>query len=334
MQLCLIPLLGPFHLRYPAYNAITVRNMLRGVAPDALAITALEKGFQTQARWQDTPEMVLPLSVIPWAKRQNVPVYGVFEPSPDPDALEDFRRYGLEYPQVGQQLAQVDALLRPLQDLLDKPLTLGRIRDEVLPVVCEHQLRREEMFEDGPATDWLHERTRVMARKILDLPHERVAVLVSIDHLPFLETALNGKAELIQADLPEASEESRERSLLDFAFRADEVSEPGNLIAKLRTLGMSEARYHEANLLLSNAHAAEALETLKTLTNGNFSEPYYLPGYALARLGQLYDLSEQRAAALRSYRGVLALSYAPLEALETARRGLNEPFGKSESPTD
>ena len=319
--------MGPFHLRYPAYNAVSVRGAVQAFAPDALAITALEPDFENQERWQDTPEMVLPLSVIPWAKRQGMPYYGMLEPSPDKNAQEDFRRYGLEYPQVGQQLAQVDFLLRPLEDLLSKPLTLSRIMNEVLPILAGHQLEREQVFEDGPATDWLRSRVNRMAETILALPHERVAALVSIDHLTFLQEALDAKAELVEPEKPEATEESRERSLLDFAFRADEVSEPGNLIAKLRTLTAPEARYHEANLLLSNAHVSEALETLRALTNTDFSEPYYLPGYALARLGQLYDLTEQREAALRSYRGVRALSYAPLEALSAAEEGLREPFG-------
>jgi hypothetical protein len=64
----------------------------------------------------------------------------------------------------------------------------------------------------------------------------------------------------------------------------------------------------------------------------DFQEPYYLPGFLLARLGQLYDLAGQRDAALRSYRGVLALSYAPLEAAEAATSGLVEPFGAAPAP--
>jgi tetratricopeptide (TPR) repeat protein len=105
-----------------------------------------------------------------------------------------------------------------------------------------------------------------------------------------------------------------------------DVPEVGNLLAQLRQLQWPEARYHEANLLLANGHLVEALEILEKASQGNFTEPYYLPGYLLARLGQLYDLKGERKAALRCYKGVRALSYAPLEALAEATKGLERPF--------
>lgn len=316
--------MGALHMRYPAYNVVGVRSVLAQLAPEALALTPLPPDFR-QTRWQDTPELALPLTVIPWAEQQSVPVYGVFEPSPDPAALDDFRRYANEYPQVQQQLAAVDAHLRPLHELLSRPLTLARILDEVLPLLRNHQEAREQMFEDGPATDWLRIRTEQMAARILGIEAEKVAVLASAEQLPFLQDALSGKAELVMPSAPQADEASRERALLDFAF-IGEPPEPGNLIAKLRELDVPEARYHEANLLLANAHVAEALNVLEDLSRGDFSKPYYLPGFVLARLGQLYDLVDKREAALKCYRGVLALSYAPFAALASAEAGLVKPF--------
>jgi hypothetical protein len=62
----------------------------------------------------------------------------------------------------------------------------------------------------------------------------------------------------------------------------------------------------------------------------DFVEPYYLPGFLLSRLGQLYDLAGRRDAALRAYRGVRALGYAPVEALAAAEDGLQRPFALSE----
>ena len=90
---------------------------------------------------------------------------------------------------------------------------------------------------------------------------------------------------------------------------------------------MPEARYHEANLLLADSRPEEALESLLRLLKLELHEPYYLPGFALARLGQVYDLAQLRDEALRSYRGVLALSWAPASAVVAATAGLTTPFG-------
>ena len=319
--------MGPFHLRYPSYNSVTVRDMVQASRPDALVITALEPEAFKKPDWQDTQEIALPLSVIPWAKRQNLTMHLIHEPSPDPTAQKDFERFASEYPQLGQKFSELNALLKPLHSLLAETLGAKRILNEVLPLLRDYQLKREAMLEDGPATDWQHARAKTMAARILALDTERITVLVSIDHLPFLELELADK--VVFSELPEieTSEESRERSILDFAFRTD-VPEPGNLIAKLRTLTSPEARYHEANLLLVNAHVHEALEVLEKASQMDFQDPYYLPGFLLSRLGQVYDLLENRKAALRAYKGVLALSYAPPEALETARAGLEQAFGE------
>ena len=192
-----------------------------------------------------------------------------------------------------------------------------------MPALYTYQKHREDILGDGPGTDWLRERVSQMASKILGLPFENLAILASAEHIPFLQEILQEHL----VDIPDSaiSEESRERSLLDFAFRID-APEVGNLLAQLRNLNSAEARYHEANLLLANGHILEALEILEKASQGNFSEPYYLPGYLLARLGQLYDLNSDRNAALRCYKGVRALSYAPVEALEEALRGLEKPF--------
>ena len=321
----LIPLMGPFHLRFPLYNAVSVRDILRDFAPDAVATTALGPGAFGTPNWQDTPEIPLPLSVIPWARQNGVSVYGVLEPSPDPAAEADFQRYLSQYEQTRNTVAQLGALLRPLNTLLGEALTLKRIREEVVPILREQGEVKEETFGDGPGTDWLRERTEMMAARTLALPHERVAVLASVDHAPFLEDALTDKAEILPPSEPEPSDEVRQRSLLDFAFRGD-VSEPGNVIAQLRELQSAEARFHEANLLLANGHTAEALDLLEAVSRDDFSEPYYLPGYLLSRLGQLRDLAGERDGALRAYKGVRALTWAPREALEAAEAGLAAPF--------
>jgi hypothetical protein len=325
----LIPLMGALHLHYPQYNAVTVRDLLIAHPPEALALTPLSEAAFSKPAWQDTPEVALPLTVVPWAQRHGLPVYPVFEPSPDKDAYPQFMQFAEQYPQLRSRVAHVNSQLRPLQPLLNEPLTLPRILHEVIPLLRRYQLERETELEEGPATDWWRSRMTRMAERIAALPHSMVTVLASAEHLPFLEDALAQQLALQVLEPVPVSEESRIRSLLDFAFKTD-VPEPGNVIAQLREVDTPEARYHEANLLLANGHVVEALELLREASKTDFAEPYYLPGFLLARLGQLYDLTDDRPNALRCYRGVQALTYAPRAALEAAETGLSAPFEGSE----
>lgn len=329
MIVTLIPLMGPLHFKYPAYNAVTVLDTIKAFKPDVLAITALKAGSLSDPLWQDTPEIVLPLSVIPWAQQTGVTTELVFEPSPDDSAPEDFRRYAQQYPQLRTKVQQADALLRPLSNKLQEALTLSRVLNEALPLLQEQQQYCAQTLEEGPATNWLQQRVYTMAARIKNLPQERVAVLASLDHLPYLQEALQDLNPQTPPTVT-ANDQSRERSFLDFAFMAD-VPEPGNVIAKLRDINKAEARYHEANILLMHGHIPEALELLDVLSQGDFSSPYFLPGYVLARLGQVRDLVGDRQGALRAYRGVRALSFAPLEARQAAAEGLETPFGEAVS---
>ncbi|HEX7022102.1 MAG TPA: hypothetical protein VF171_04540 [Trueperaceae bacterium] len=333
MDVTLVPLLGALHLRFPAYNAISVRDSAAAWNPEALAVTPLEPDALATLDWQDTPEIALPLAVVPWAHRRGLPLVGVHVPSPDPSALEDFRRYLGAYPEQRHLLQEADAALGPVRELLAEPLDLPRVLSELLPALRAHAELQEARLGEGPATDWLRTRAEQMAARILALPQSRVAVLAAAEHIPLLEDALAERAHLTPPPLPPISEEAARRALLDVAFRG-ETDEPGPLIARLRDLEDAEARYHEANLLLAHDHAAEALELLENTVRGDFSHPYYLPGYLLARLGQLYDLAGERERALRSYRGTLALDWAPAAAREAAEAGLAEPFGATQETSE
>lgn len=323
-QVCLIPLIGGFHLRSPAYNAVTVRDVTVAFAPDALALTALAAGAFDDGRWRDTPEIALPLALVPWAEGAGVPLHPLSEPSPDERAEADFVRYLQQYDSGRETLREIEAAREPLRAVLERALGLQDIESELLPALSAYQARKREAFGDGPGTDWLDARCRAMAERIVEISG-RVAVLAPIDQLPGLREQLSGRVRLIDPPQVAQSEAARIRSLLDFAMRI-EVPEPGNVLAQLRNIDSPEARYHEANLLLANGHPAEALERLEIASRGDFSAPYFLPGYLLARLGQLRDLAGDREAALRAYRGVRALDYAPVDALEAAEAGLRAPF--------
>ncbi|MBS3934414.1 MAG: hypothetical protein KGZ35_08660, partial [Truepera sp.] len=252
------------------------------------------------------------------------------EPPADLNAEADFRHYLAQYPAGQTRLREVDAALTEVGEILSKALTLERITAELLPRVAAYHRLRERLFEDGPGTGWLRARVAAMAERLLTLPYQRVTVLACLDHLPFLSEELAGRVELATPPEIAASDSARERSLLDFAFLG-EAADPVSLIAQLREVSSPEARYHEANLLLAHGHAVEALELLEAASRGDFSRPYFLPGYLLARLGQLYDLAGRRDQAIKAYRAVRALTWAPAEALLAAQEGLQSPFSGATS---
>lgn len=327
------PLVGPFHTRFPRYNAVDLRDALRASGAQALALATLPPGALRGTEWLATDEIALPLSVVPWANRAGVPLHevaslagGPGEPGEAEDESE-FVEYLGRFEAGQERLRRVHRAQAPVEELLGRPLDLRRVHEELLPAIDAYQRQRAEEFGEGPGTGWLEARSEIVAERVLALPYERVALLAGADELPQITRALEGRVDLepLRA-AKEVSPEARERALLDTAMRGD-VDDPAALLGALRELNSSEALYHEANILLENDHPAEALEVLERALRTDFQEPYYLPGFLLARLGQVYDLAGQRDAALRSYRGVLALSYAPLEAAEAATSGLVEPFG-------
>jgi len=331
-----IPLLGAFHARYPQYTVVHVRETVRAARPDALAVTPLAPGALARPAWQDTDEVALPHTVVPWARNASVPIHevgfdtGAADAPGGPDAAgewERFRSYLEAFDAGRERLRRVDAALEPVREILAGALDAAAVRTRLLPAIRAYQAERAAVLEEGPGTGWLADHAERLAERIAALPHDRVAVLAGVDHVAALEDALERRCRLEPTpELPtDLGPEGRERALLDTAMRGD-VADPAALLERLREVPRPEARYHEANLLLLHGHAAEALERLEAASREDFQEPYYLPGFLLARLGQLYDVSGRREAALRAYRGVLALSFAPAEAVQAAQAGLLHAF--------
>ncbi len=329
-RVTLLPLAAGLHLRWPRFNAAVLASLLRHEAPDALALEPLGCDFERDPHWQDHDELLIPWVAVPWARRAGVRVHGVHEPSPDPSAAADLPRYLEGYPAARSVLDAIGALERGLPELLAGALTLTRVLDEVVPLLEASRTARLEAFGDGPASDWAEARAAVAARRILALGEAHVLALVALDRYGSLRDALvDAGAEVRRAAEPplddEAQARARERALLDLAWRG-EGDDVGALVANLRQLGHAEARYHAAGLLLAHAHPAEALAELEGALRLDFAEPWYLPGSLLARLGQLRDLAGRRPEALKAYRGVLALDWAPQAASASARAGLERPF--------
>lgn len=329
MQLLLLPLLGPLHLRYPALNTVTVRDVAAAFQPELLATTALTGEELAGDSWRDTFELALPLTVLPWARAEGLELLGLRQPSPDPSAEADFRRYAREMPALQERLNQVAPLETQLQQLLGGRLTLRTLGQEALPLIRSIESALLEAAGDGPATDWRHERARkAVARLLGQAAGRRLVLFAGLQELPALELALEA-AGVQPEPLPEqieVSEAARSRSLLDHALLAEGDADAAALNQALEQEGSAEAGYLRANLLLSGGDAEGALELLERVSHGDFSSPYFLPGWLLARLGQLRDLLGKRQEALMAYRGVLALSWAPPEAVEAAETGLEQPF--------
>jgi len=327
-RLTLLPLMGPWHLRHPRWNVVTVRDALEALAPELLWTTALPPGFEDDPGWRDGDEIALPWTVVPWAGRRGTPVRGIGAPGAEDAA--DFERYLAAYPQARSSLDAARAALRPLHQTLPQALDLTRVLHEVLPPLAEELRLRLEAFGDGPGSGWRMRRARAAGERIAaDLRASgatRGAVLVEADLWPALTNVLDeiglGWSPVAP---PSVSADARRRSLLDVAWRG-EAADVAGLLGQLRELDLAEARFLEAQLLLAHDHAAEALEVLEAAATGDFREPYLLPGLLLARLGQLRDLAGKRDRALQAYRGALALAWAPAEARAAAEAGLRTPF--------
>lgn len=329
MKVLLLPLLGPLHLRYPALNAVTLRDLLAEAEPAAVAVTALSSGQLDTPDWQDTFETALPLALLPWLLQHGPRPVAVGEPSSDPEAEADFRRYASEMPALQEKLLAHSQLERQLATLLDSNLTIRDLSQQVLPLVRDMEQQLLELAGDGPANNWRYARAELMAERISSLNAAGLTVvLVSLQELPALESALHKRGAVL-SPLPERvsiSSDARTRSLLDQAMLNPDHDNSDALLGALQELDSAEAGYARSNLLLAQGRDEEAEALLERVSHGDFSQPYFLPGFLLARLGQLRDLTGKRDAALKAYRAVLALDWAPREALEAARAGLEAPF--------
>jgi tetratricopeptide (TPR) repeat protein len=361
-SVAVFPLGGPFHTRWPRYNAVHVRESLRAFAPHVVALAPLPPGALSDPGWQDTDELALPHTVVPWARAAGVPVVevGLAEGDPDdpglPNAADQLRRYLEMYDEGRERLRQVDAAWEPVRELLARPLDMGAVVGELLPAVERLQALERELLGEGPGDGWRDARAAVVARRALAAAvamaeHERLgsggagggsnvrlAVMAGLESVPALRRAFSAPAaaatgvtvEMVEPAQADAGDEARDRALMDAALAG--TGEPESLLRGLAALSAPEARFLEADLLLGLGHLEEATHRLQQLVLGDFHEPYYLPGFALARLGQLHDLAGRRDDALRCYRGVLALSYAPAAARAAAAEGLSSPFALPAAP--
>lgn len=318
VRMLLLPSLGPFHILHPRYNAATVLAILERARPEVLYLASLSPEALETGRWREEDPLLF--HVLPWAEERGVPVVALDREAHLKGEAEVFREALAQHPLGKPHLERMAAFDQALLELLKRPLTLEALASsEFLEKIREIYEGFAQAFGEGPATGF---RKRRMAQVAQALRGKEGAVLAEVLDYPFLAEAFPGA-------LPkphEPTEAERERALLDRAWQLREEDDWAGLLEGLFAIGSPEALYLAAQIYLAAGEWREALGLMEEVFRMDFGRPEYLPGYVLARFGQLLDLAGERERALRAYKGVLALSWAPEEARAMAQAGLRTPF--------
>ncbi|MGQ9735374.1 MAG: tetratricopeptide repeat protein [Thermaceae bacterium] len=316
MVLRILPTLGPLHLLHPRYNAATLWEMSKELRPEVIHL----------ASWPERPpleEEPALWSLFAWAEEEGIPLEGGPRGKEEAEAFREALR---AFPRGEVHLERIKDWEEGLKGLLLSPLTPGRLGEEAfLEELRAHLETLAQAFGEGPATGHRRARMEEMAQTLRG-EKRRALVLVEILDYPYL---LSFFPEAAPQDRP-PTERERERALLDRAWLLREEDDWGALLKGLFEISSPEALFLAGQIYLAAGQPEEALALFEEVFRMDFQTPPYLPGYFLARFGQLLDHFGERERALRAYRGVLALSFAPQEAREIALAGLRAPFRLSE----
>ncbi len=307
---------------HPRYNAATVLAILEEASPQALYLASHgEESLSPGPAWEEDP---LLFHLLPWARRRGLellPLDG--EAHLKAEALA-FREALGQFPGGQPYLERMAKLEGELLRLLQEPLTPETLASssflEALRAIEEGFV---QAFGEGPATGF---RAHRMAKVAEALRGKEGGVVVDLLDYPVLLEHLPEAQTLAHLPPRTPKEAERARALLDRAWQLKEEDDWAKLLEALAEVKTPEALYLAAQIYLAAGAWPEAKELMEELVQMDLDEPAYLPGYALARLGQLRDLAGERERALGAYRGVLALGYAPKEAREIALAGLRSSF--------
>ncbi|BCZ92847.1 hypothetical protein TthAA37_20360 [Thermus thermophilus] len=317
-RMVLLPSLGAFHILHPRYNAATVLAILEEARPPVVYLASLSPEALEGGGWREEDPLLFHL--LPWAEERGVPVVALDGEAHLKAETEAFREALGQFPGGRPHLEAMAAFDQALLALLNEPLTPEALGSEAfLGRLREVYGGFARAFGEGPATGF---RARRMARVAEALRGKEGAVVAELLDYLFLAEAFPGA--LPKAHEP--TEAERQRALLDRAWQLKEEDDWGKLLEGLFALGTPEALYLAAQVYLAAGEWREALGLMEEVFRMDFQRPEYLPGYVLARFGQLLDLAGERGRALRAYKGVLALSWAPEEARAIAQAGLRAPF--------
>lgn len=324
MALLLLPDLGDLLRLHPQFNAGTVAELLRWLAGQGVPLHEIQ--------WASGPDPDHPLrDALPAAgfTLREVPVpFDWAQAEADHTQLLSFLG---QYPQGRERLRQASRAEQEFAAVLTAPLTPQRVLGrEVQDAARTYHAALRDALGEGPGTRWRARRLEMTAQALRDV--QAGVALVPLDDLPDLLTHLPA------ARLPELTafmpgEWSRVRALADRAWQLREEDDPGTLLAALereagdRVTPRAELDAAAAGLYLAVGDLHSARTLLERGAHALTADlPRSLPGLVLARLGQVRDALGERERAVRAYRAVLALPYAPAVAREAAETGLREAF--------
>jgi tetratricopeptide (TPR) repeat protein len=319
-----IPTLGPFHLLHPRYNGVTLLELIRVHQPERIVLASYSPEELAAQTWRDQNEISL-FHVLPWAESAGVALEALDPQAPLRLEAERFREALRQYPKGQQILRQVEPLEDNLKWVLTNPRTPEDFAQEsLLEVLRAYHQGYGQVFGEGPATGFRRERMAQVAQRLVS-QEGPAAVLVDVLEYPWLLEALPGERVVLPGHHT-PTELERQRSVLDRAWQLNESDDWGVLLQQLQEVEGPEALYCAAQIYLAAGQPEAAYQLMEQLVHTDFQHPAYLPGYALARYGQLADCMGRRDQALRAYRAVLGLSWAPQEAREIALAGQKTPF--------
>lgn len=324
MSVLAIPTLGPFHTLQPRYNGVTVLELVKAHQPKKIYLASYGPEELVAQSWRDQNEISL-FHVLPWADTAKVAVEALDSQTFLKAEAEQFRQALGLYPKGKQALSQVQTLEEGLQWVLASPRTPEDFaQDSVLQVLLAYHQGYVQAFGEGPATGFRQMRMQRVAERLSSSPRPAVVLVDVLDYPVLLEGLPLVPHQLPGGHTP--SEPERQRSVLDRAWQLDESDDWAILLQQLQEVEGPEAIYCAAQIYLAAGQPEDAFELLEQLVYTDFQHPEYLPGYTLARYGQLADLMGQRDKALRAYKAVLGLSWVPREAKEIALAGHKTPF--------
>ncbi len=317
-----LPTLGPLHVLHPRYNARTVAELVLATGAREVFLASYSPEGLKEKVWRDNNELAL-FELDQLAERGRLQLVALGE---DAERLqregELFMEYLADMPrseEVQAKFAEIDGAIAALLQQPRMPAEFAS--PEFIEQLSAELARRAELAGEGPATGFRERRMEQVADSLQG--RDGAVVLVDVLDYPALLRRLPGARGPWNKDPGKAE---RERAVMDRAWRLENEQEWGDLLAQLSGIEAPEAAYLASQIYLAAGQLEDSLRILEEVSHGDFSRPEYLPGYVLARLGQLYDLTGRRDKALRAYGAVRALSWAPPEAREIALAGLRTPF--------
>lgn len=330
--------LGALHALHPAYNARTALELADHLGATRFVLAGVSRGSWASGAWRDLDDPVL--FALDEDRAPAEPL------GPDWAWADAERQQLLEF--LGQfargkdRLRDAERLEAPLREALGRPLdAAGAHGPQLLAAVGDYHAGVTAALEEGPGTAHRARRLAEVARALAATDLEGAAVLAPLDDLPALlelpGARVPGAAELASFRPGEAS---RARALVDRAYRLEPEDDlealargllaldgpPGSPLGRLAL----EARFAASGLYLAVGDLESARDLLEAVAGGQFDRPAYLPGFVLARLGQVRDLQGERERAVRAYTSALGLTWLPAEARRVAASGLAAPFSTSD----